>query len=374
MKKVLHIISDLDIAGAQTVVMNFHRNFKNDPDFNMVVGVIGYPHYSPYEIECRENGLGLEFCNYKAVKHFPIISTIINWVCCQISIIRLIRRVNPDIIQLHETNLLAFATLPMLFTRNKVLLHTLHCDPYVFEARFVRWARFAFHIVGVYPICVSEVQAKKAEIRYGIKEYSIIKNGIDFNRFGHTNRAEIRNELGIPENYFVIGCVGRLDHVKNHLFLVKLFAEFFKRNKNSILLLVGEGVEKNSIVNFSKELGVASNIIFTGIRTDVERIYYAMDVFMLTSFFESSSIVTVEAQIAGIRCVVSDSIPESVVLTPLVNRLPLSAPIDRWIDAIEGDIPGDITRGALNDVSMEKSVSELKKLYFHLLSKRKKGE
>ena len=84
---------------------------------------------------------------------------------------------------------------------------------------------------------------------------------------------------------------------------------------------------------------------------------------MLTSFFESSSIVTVEAQYAGVRCVVSSNIPENVVVTNLVNRISLNEPVEKWLAAIDGSLQPDHPKGTLMDFSVDKSVKELRLLY-----------
>ncbi len=366
MLKVLHFIKDLDVAGAQTVVMNYLRFFYKDKDVEMEVAVLERSNNSAYEQECVKNDYSISFCDYKS-NSIPVISTLINWVKFQWIFYKKIRDVKPDIVHVHGTNLLVFASLPILFSRTKVNVHTLHSDPYDYSPRFVRWAKFAFHIVGIFPICVTESQANKAVKRYKIKKYAIIRNGIDARRFQNINRDDVRNELGISSSTKVIGCVGRFDLVKNHTFLLKIFSEYLKHNADALLLLVGEGQEKNNLISLAKQLSIEEKVLFTGLRTDVERMYFAMDVFMLTSLFESSSIVTVEAQFAGVRCVVADSIPDSVVLTTKVNRMPLDAPVGKWIAAIEGNLSTDKKKGNLDDFSMENSVLQLKQLYYDLL-------
>ena len=218
---------------------------------------------------------------------------------------------------------------------------------------------------------MTEGQAKKAIKRYGIKKYSIIRNGIDSKRFTNVDKNKIRQELGISINTTVIGCVGRFDKIKNHQFLVRLFTEYLKENNNAILMLVGEGQEQENIKNQAKDLGIEKKLLFTGLRSDIERMYYAMDIFMLTSFHESSSIVTVEAQMAGVRCVIADSIPADAVVTNQVNRISLDAPTATWIAAMKNEIPHDNPIGTLDTFSMTTTIESLKELYKSLLTQNK---
>lgn len=365
--KVLHIISDLNTAGAQTVVMNYFRYLNNDPDLDMAILVNGKPCHTPYEQEAEEKGFHVIFSNYHPITSLPFVGGLLNWFRFQYSLYKALKASKPDIIHTHGTALLSYVSIPAMLAGIKVRVHTLHSDPYAVRKGFVKWAKRAFTWFGFYPVCVTEGQAEKAVERYGIKEYTVIKNGVDGRRFAETTVGkEIRMELGIGDSTTVIGCVGRFDKIKNHLFLIDLFAEYIKDNPNSLLMLVGDGGERGNIEKKAKECGVLEKVVFTGLCGDVERYYYAMDLFMLTSFYESSSIVTVEAQFAGKRCVVASSIPESVVVTDKVNRIPLDAPIATWLSAMRDELPHDKPVGTLKDFSMDRSASMLKKLYMKL--------
>lgn len=371
MIKVLHIISDLNIAGAQTVVMNYLRYFCEEPDVKMAVTVQTSSIDSSYERECERLGIEIHHLNYQAKKGVPGIRTIVNWIHLQRLHFKDIKQSAPTIIHTHVTPILRYTLFPILLSGVKTRFHTLHSDPYAIDKLSGCFAKLAFHLFNFHPICVTNSQAQKAVKHYGIKQFSLIQNGIDSRRFVFNDQNEIRRELGIEKDVFVIGCVGRFAKIKNHPFLLKLFSRYIEYNSHSLLLLVGDGEEKNHLMVLSKELGIEKNVLFTGIRADVERLYYAMNVFMLTSFYESSSIVTVEAQYAGVHCVVSDSIPVNVVATDLVNRIPLSAPIEKWLDAICGRVNTDIPVSTLDDFSMNKSAKELKKLYFKYVKDEK---
>ena len=362
--KALHIISDLTTAGAQTVVMNYLRYFQADLELSIVVAIKGEPMNTPYEEEAKNNGYSVEYCLYRPVKSIPVIRTILNWIREQRLVYKEIKKVKPDVVHTHGTKLIPYTLFPVLLAGIKRRFHTLHSDPYALPSRFVIWSRLAFNLFGVYPVCVTEGQAKKAVQRYHIKKYSIIKNGIDDKRFSNPQcKEDMKRQIGIKESTFVIGCVGRLDKVKNHLFLIDVFSAFLKQHNDAVLILLGDGPELGNILMRAKLHGVEDKVLFLGAHSDIERYYFAMDVFCLTSFFESSSIVTAEAQFAGLKCVISNSIPDNVVITDKVNRLPLNAPIKEWVDAINDKLPHDKQVGKLSDFSLSQAALQLKHLY-----------
>jgi glycosyltransferase involved in cell wall biosynthesis len=157
--------------------------------------------------------------------------------------------------------------------------------------------------------------------------------GIDLMPFkALVDPAIVRSELGIAPNAFVIGHVGRFYEPKNHLFLIEIFAEVAKRDPNACLLLVGEGPLRVLAEQKVAQLGLTRQVVFTGLRADVQRLMLgAMNVFLLPSLYEGLALVLIEAQAAGLPCIVSDVIPEEAGIIPsLVYRLSLSQSSQEW--------------------------------------------
>ena len=131
-----------------------------------------------------------------------------------------------------------------------------------------------------------------------LKKYNVhlLKNGIDTSlfSFGDERRCKIRRELCL-ENRLVIGHVGRLEVQKNHKFLLEIFSEIVKIRDDAVLVMVGKGDLKGSIVNYAKDLGISEKIIFTGIRKDVPDCLMSMDVMVFPSFFEGIPNAVIEA-------------------------------------------------------------------------------
>jgi len=151
--------------------------------------------------------------------------------------------------------------------------------------------------------------------------------------------AAVRGELGIAPDAFVIGHVGRFFEPKNHSFLLEVTAEAAKREPRTVLLSVGDGPLRSQIEQKAISLGIRERVIFTGARADVFRLMQgAMDLFVFPSLFEGLGLALIEAQAAGLPCVISDVIPQDAdVVPPLVRRMPLSAMPAAWVNAILAD-------------------------------------
>ncbi len=181
------------------------------------------------------------------------------------------------------------------------------------------------------------------------EHFEIIRNAIELRRFAFTPsaRAEVRKELGIEENQFVVGHVGRFMAQKNHQFLIEVFRRVVELRDDALLLLVGEGELKNEIAQLVREAGLANRVVFLGQRSDVERIYQAFDVFCLPSLYEGLCLVGIEAQSNGLACIFSDSITREVDVTKSTRFLPINDS-EPWAQAICQVSPG--YRNAVNPI------------------------
>ena len=135
-------------------------------------------------------------------------------------------------------------------------------------------------------------------------------------------RDKKRRELNI-EKRTVIGHVGRFCTVKNHRFVLEIFAEYLKRDYNAVLLLIGDGPLKAEIETRAESLGISRNVVFTGNRDDVPELYNAMDLVLLPSLYEGLPMVGVEAQANGLPVIMSDRVPREAKLSGSVSFLPL---------------------------------------------------
>lgn len=164
-----------------------------------------------------------------------------------------------------------------------------------------------------------------------------LPNAIDCQKFAPDPlvREKIRRELGI-ENCYVIGHVGRFHYAKNHEYLLRVFAELVKRTtRDYVLLLLGEGSGMEDIRILSRELGIGDKVYFLGNKSNVNDYYQAMDYFVYPSRFEGMPGTIVEAQTAGLRCLMSDTICKEVIATELVTTRSIREDPGLWADEIE---------------------------------------
>lgn len=164
-----------------------------------------------------------------------------------------------------------------------------------------------------------------------------LPNAIDCQKFAPDPlvREKIRRELGI-EKCYVIGHVGRFHYAKNHEYLLRVFAELVKRKtRDYVLLLLGEGSGMEDIRILSWELGIGDKVYFLGNKSNVNDYYQAMDYFVYPSRFEGMPGTIVEAQTAGLRCLMSDTICKEVIATELVTTRSIREDPGLWADEIE---------------------------------------
>ena len=171
---------------------------------------------------------------------------------------------------------------------------------------------------------------------FNTDKFKVLNNAIDAKdyTFNMNIRNDKRKEFGISDDSIMVGHVGRFFPQKNHDFLIDIFNQFHKDYPNSYLMLVGEGELKTSIQDKVNTLGLEDYVIFTGLRSDVNELLQAMDVFLFPSLYEGLPVSIVEAQAAGLPCLISDKVPIECKKTDLVYQLSLEDSVNTWADKI----------------------------------------
>ncbi|MBZ4656145.1 MAG: glycosyl transferase family 1 [Thermoanaerobacter sp.] len=182
-------------------------------------------------------------------------------------------------------------------------------------------------------------------------EVKVLPNAIKIQKYLYNNevREKMRSEFNI-ENKFVIGHIGRFQQQKNHDFVVDIFFEVQKKILNSMLILVGDGELKTVIEDKVNKLGLDDSVIFTGVRSDVPDILQAMDVLLFPSFYEGLPGVVLEAQAAGLPCIISDKITDEVKITDLVEYVSLDKSAEYWAEKVLKFSQGFERRNTYNEI------------------------
>ncbi len=172
---------------------------------------------------------------------------------------------------------------------------------------------------------------------FGNKEFDdgnvyVLNNAIDVDRFKYNEkvRKKIRKELKIKDDTLVLGHIGRFVEQKNHTFLIDIFYEIQKVNKNSKLLLIGQGPLMTEIKNKVNKLGLKKSVLFLGQRENVNELYQAMDIFLLPSLYEGLPVVGIEAQAANLPCILSNTITKEVKILDSTSFISLNHKANYW--------------------------------------------
>ena len=213
---------------------------------------------------------------------------------------------------------------------------------------------------------------------YGSRPFTVINNGVDCEHFAFSEekRRRIRDELGLSDK-LVIGHVGRLSRVKNQNKLLDVFAAVHKERPDSALVMVGSGEDHDPISERVKSEFPDRSVILTGARSDSDCLLSAFDVFVMPSLYEGLSVAAVEAQAAGLPCVLSDTVTKQVKLTENVCFLPLDASGETWsrevlrMSALERKYTREDIRAAGFD--SEQVVRELEKAYESALAQAERS-
>lgn len=170
---------------------------------------------------------------------------------------------------------------------------------------------------------------------FGGAKYKIINNAISAKvyTFDAGKRDGMRKELSLG-NAFTLGLTARFSWAKNHHFLLDIFDEVLKMDPSAKLLLVGDGELRKDIEAKMHELGLAEHVIMTGVRSDVQNLLQAMDVFVMPSNYEGLGVAAVEAQAAGLPCFLSEKVPEACKITDSVYYIALSESARTWASQI----------------------------------------
>lgn len=200
--------------------------------------------------------------------------------------------------------------------------------------------------------------------------FRLLHNGIAPKEyvFSKKRRDEKRKELRISSKV-VLGHVGALKKVKNQERLLEIVKVI--NDEKFVLLLIGDGEDKNKLLDKVRTLGIEKQVLFLGSRTDVSDLLQAIDVLVFPSFFEGIPMALIEAQAAGIPIVASDTINRDIKINKNVSFVSLKANNVDWIRKINEALNQHIKEEGnsnvlLSDYNIENSANELRKVYLNV--------
>ena len=340
MKKVIHIIAALGIGGAETVVKEYACRLDKNK-YDLLVLVIGSKMNTIIEKAVETSGCRVIYMGLNSKKNELLLHKIIRQIKRYVKINHILNRENPDILHTHlQVN--RFAAIYLFTHLNCKFFYTAHSElKRLFYGSTERnHERYITRLLSIrkntFFIALHKNMESELSSLFSTKRVMTIGNGIDFVKFMKVTKKkdEIKDMLGIPQDAFVIGHVGRFSKEKNHDFILKLFKYIEVRNKKVYLLLIGDGDEKNTFIKKMDENNLKNKYMILSNRSDVNQLLHAMDVFLFPSISEGLGIAVIEAQLAGVDCVISDNVPANTVISNHVIRLSLDASYRKWYDAV----------------------------------------
>lgn len=314
MKKILCVLSSLNVGGAETFLMKLYRNMdKTKYQFDFCVGG---EEKGNYESEIESLG--------GRIWHVPMKSTGV--MTFTKAFMRLLRREKYDaVFRLGDTWIAGYELWLAMFVGVKIrALRSCNANAPMGKmgALLHKYLRtWMMSVVNVKIAPSTEAAAftfGPATVKKG--KVHLLHNAIQYEDYAYCekSRQEIRQEFGLEDKKIVLH-IGRMTRQKNHELLLDIFKQIHDKLPDAVLMLVGIGELRGAIETQVSSLGINEQVIFTGIRKDVVKLLAAADLFLLPSFYEGMPNTIIEAQASGLKCIVSDTVTKEVNISGLVT-------------------------------------------------------
>lgn len=316
MIRLLNVISSLNNAGTEKVVMNYLRNMDHSQivqDFLVLDMGDGY-----YEEEIKQYGgqiykipsfMQAPIANLKARRKF-------------------FKEHRYDIVEVHSPAVNRYGYCKEAKKAGSIAIFHLHST----NLPKGLLGAYCLRQIRKYSDQIVSCSKKAAEVSLrGICD-KVIPNAINFDdyKFDEQKREKIRAELDIEENIKVIGHVGRFSLEKNQIFLMRAFGKAAEKRDDLILYLKGFGSDLSAIKDEAKRLNITDKVIIDDSGSEAKDVYNIFDVFVLPSLHEGLPVVSLESQINGLQMIASDSVSGETNLFGTAQYLRLDE--DLWAE------------------------------------------
>ncbi|MFC1877924.1 glycosyltransferase family 4 protein [Thermodesulfobacteriota bacterium] len=290
---------------------DYHGSYINGPtrNYSWLVSRLDKDQFNVHLFALRKKGRSCEIFEKEGVniiylglgKYNPF-----TWCI----ILRLIRRLKIDILQLQGYGSVIFGQIAGILSNKPMIIKEEWVDPHI------AWYQCLLErCLGVFitrAIAISEYCKKFLIDKKGIKEnkISLIMNGLPLDRFYSVdkNAGRLRRKnMGIPDDFAVVGTVGMLHENKGHNHLIDAAAMIKERRLKTTFLIVGDGELREKLEHQVAELGLKKNVLFMGHQENIPEILQMMDIFVMSSFSETWGTSILEAMAAGRAIITTDS-------------------------------------------------------------------
>lgn len=298
-QRVMHVTLSLDIGGLETVIKELCRRLDSDLFTSEVLCLRGYDEDNIKQL--TEAGIPVHLLRKRHKLDLGFF-----W-----RVAKLLRRQKIDILHAHS-GCFFYAAVFVCLAAVRKFVYTAHGLPVLNRLQ----DRIEDNLAGIFCSAIvpvsQEIKAVMERRMPLVKSKMVpILNGIDTERFrpfaDASERRKMLDRYNLPEDAFLVGSVGRLDPVKNYSMLLRTFAALLvERGKQLRLIMVGDGPCRAELEKLASELGIAESVTFLGRQYRVFEILPLLDVFVLSSFTEGTSVALLEAQACGVPAVVTN--------------------------------------------------------------------
>lgn len=319
MTRVVHVIPDLDVGGAEMMLSRLVRSMDRGRFENQVISLTGAGalRHSLEAIGVRVHSLGMRRARID-VGALPRLA-------------RLLRTLHPDLVQswLYHADLLAL--LGTWFAGRPPLVWNVRCSDMDLRhyPALTRWVRAALIPCSrwVSAVVVNSQAGRRLHeaLGYRVARWEVIPNGIDLDQFKPDALARewLRDELQVPPDAVLIVSVARFDPMKDHGTLLAACGEVVRKHANAHVVLIGK--DTPDLKPVATRHGLQGRIHLLGLRSDVHRLLAGADILCLSSISEGFPSVLMEGMACGLPCVTTDTgdaaaiVGETGVVVPRKN-------------------------------------------------------
>jgi len=301
--RVLHVITGLDVGGAERMLMRLVLSKPQDISKTMVVslttlGLIGK--------ELQAHGVQVKNLGMSSSLSVPLAL----W-----RLTKIMNSFSPSIVQTWLYHADLFGGLAAKLAGITQVIWNVRSTAIPQGAFSITYWLIRLCAAGSYFIpdqiicCANSAKIAHIELRYAAHKMIVIPNGYDFSAFElpSSSRAKARLKLEFADHDIVIGVVGRFDPLKDFKNFVTAASYIAPKCIDVKFLMVGRGNQRSNVILYRwiEEAGLVSKFKLVGEQSDVAFYLSAMDIFCLSSANEAFPNVVVEAMAMGLPCVVT---------------------------------------------------------------------
>lgn len=324
--RILEVCVDLDGGGIDRYLLNYCSRIPEIQfDFAVVDSKVGILEPQLEALGCRIHRVPRQRqgvrANYNAIK-------------------KILTETHYDAVHVHlgYRGAVALWCAKRCGVKTRIVHAHIAAEPETTKQRWVRKGftvlvrRLATHLAACGVDAAKWVWGEKA---YAKGKVVIHNNAIETAKYAYSTefRAALRADLGIDDDAFVVGHVGRLCAQKNQLRLLDIFGEIRRQRPNAVLLLVGRGDLDEAIRCKAEEMGLSDAVRLLGVRDDVPQLLSAFDTFVFPSTHEGLPFTLIETQCNGLPAVSADTVTPLVKLGEDVEFLSLDESDAVWAQA-----------------------------------------